>query len=45
MDYAPIAAALKEIGYNKYASAEAFPWPDSNTAAKTTNDAFSQHFA
>jgi sugar phosphate isomerase/epimerase len=45
MDYAPIAAALKEIGYDKYASAEAFPWPDSNTAAKTTIDAFSQHFA
>jgi sugar phosphate isomerase/epimerase len=43
MDYAPIAAALKEIGYDKYASAEAFPWPDSNKAAKTTMDAFTQH--
>ena len=45
MDYAPIAAALKEIGYNKYASAEAFPWPNSNSAAKATIDAFNQHLA
>ena len=40
-----IAAALKEIGYDKYASAEAFPWPDSDKAAKTTMDAFTQHLA
>jgi sugar phosphate isomerase/epimerase len=45
MDYAPIAAALKEIGYNRYASAEAFPWPDSDGAAKATIDAFNQHLA
>ena len=45
MDYAPIAAALKEIGYDKYASAEAFPWPDSNAAAQATVDAFKQHLA
>jgi sugar phosphate isomerase/epimerase len=45
MDYAPIAAALKEIGYDKYASAEAFPWPDSDAAAKTTIDAFNKHLA
>ena len=42
MDYAPIAAALKEVGYDKYASAEAFPWPDSDAAAKATIDAFNQ---
>jgi sugar phosphate isomerase/epimerase len=45
MDYAPIAAALKAIGYEKYASAEAFPWPDSDDAAKKTIDAFKQHLA
>ena len=45
MDYAPIAAALKEVGYDKYASAEAFPWPDSDAAAKATIDAFNQHLA
>ena len=45
MDYAPIAAALKETGYDKYASAEAFPWPDSDAAAKATIDAFNKHLA
>ena len=43
MDYVPIAAVLNEIGYDKYASAEAFPWPDSDTAAKATIDAFNQY--
>ena len=43
MDYAPIAVALKKIGYDKYASAEAFPWPDSDTAARVTLDAFKKH--
>ena len=45
MQYAPIAAALKDIEYNLYASAEAFPWPDANIAAKATIDAFNQHLA
>ena len=45
MDYAPIADALQEIGYDKYASAEAFPWPDSDDAAKATIDAFNQYLA
>ena len=45
MDYAPIADVLKEIGYDKYASAEAFPWPDSDAAAKATMDAFIKHLA
>ena len=45
MDYAPIAAALKETGYDKYASAEAFPWPDSDAAAKATIDASNNHLA
>lgn len=43
MDYAPIAAALKEIGYDKYASAEAFPWPNSEDAAKQTIEAFHKY--
>lgn len=44
MDYGPIAAALREIGYEGYASAEAFPWPDSATAARQTIDAFRRLF-
>jgi len=40
-----IASALKEISYDKYASAEAFPWPDSDSAARATIDAFNQHLA
>lgn len=45
MDYVPIAAALKEVGYGKYASAEAFPWPDSDAAAKATIEAYHRHLA
>jgi sugar phosphate isomerase/epimerase len=44
MDYALIAAALKEINYQGYASAEAFPLPDSVTAAAQTIKAFDQLF-
>lgn len=36
MDHAPIVAALKDIGYNGYLCAEAFPLPDADTCAKTT---------
>ena len=43
IDYAPIAAALKEVGYAKYASAEAFSWPDPDAAAKATINAFEQY--
>ncbi len=39
-DFLPIGAALKKIGYSGYASAEAFPVPDSKTAAKKTIEAF-----
>jgi sugar phosphate isomerase/epimerase len=42
MDYAPIAAALNEIGYDKYASAEAFPYPDPDAAAAQTIAAYNQ---
>lgn len=40
MDYAPIARALQEIGYEGYASAEAFPIPDSDEAARQTIETF-----
>lgn len=45
MDFVPIAAALRDIHYDGYASAEAFAYPDSNTAAKQTINAFRKHFA
>jgi sugar phosphate isomerase/epimerase len=44
LDYGPIARALKDIGYHGYASAEAFPLPDSKTAAAKTIAAFKKHF-
>jgi sugar phosphate isomerase/epimerase len=40
IDYGPIMAALRAIGYSGYLSAEAFPWPDSLAAAQRTMDAF-----
>jgi len=45
MDYAPIAAALKEIGFDGYASVEAFPIPDSQTTAERTIEAFKKYLA
>jgi sugar phosphate isomerase/epimerase len=44
LDFAPIAAALGEIGYAGYASAEALPYPDSEAAAKQTMLAFHRYF-
>jgi sugar phosphate isomerase/epimerase len=43
-DFAPIARALRDIGYTGYVSAEAFPYPDSRGAAKATIDTFNLHF-
>jgi sugar phosphate isomerase/epimerase len=40
LEYGPIAAALREIAYAGYASAEALPWPDSRAAAEQTMQAF-----
>lgn len=45
LDFAPIAAALREIGYQGYASAEALPYPDPEGAAKQTMVAFRRYFA
>jgi sugar phosphate isomerase/epimerase len=39
-----IAAALNQIGYTGYASAEAFPWPNPDEAAGQTIRAFNQFF-
>lgn len=44
MDFGPIASALREIGYSGYASAEAFPLPDSRTAAAQTIKTFKEVF-
>ena len=44
MDFAPIASALASIGYNGYASAEAFPIPDSLTSARQTIETFRRCF-
>ena len=44
LDFAPIAAALDEIGYDGYASAEALPYPDPDAAAEATIAAFRRYF-
>ena len=44
MQYEPIAAALGEIGYEGYISAEAFAYPDSQAAAQATIDAYRKFF-
>jgi sugar phosphate isomerase/epimerase len=36
----PIAEALRSIGYGGYLSAEVFPYPDSDAAARQTMDSF-----
>jgi sugar phosphate isomerase/epimerase len=43
MEYGPIAAALKEIGYDKFASAEAFPYPSPDAAAAQTIAAYNEY--
>lgn len=44
-DIAPIVAALREIGYAGYLSAEILPLPDSLAAARQTIDAFRKALA
>lgn len=43
--YEPIAAALRDIEYTGYASAEAFAYPDSDAAAAQTIKAYHQYFS
>ena len=44
LDYAPIAKALADIGYNGFASAEAFAYPDPDAAARQTIETFRRFF-
>jgi sugar phosphate isomerase/epimerase len=44
-DLAPIVAALAEIGYAGYLSAEVLPLPDSDTAARQTVSSFRRYVA
>lgn len=44
LDCAPIAAALKEMDYQGFVSAEVLPLPDSETAAKQTIASFKKWF-
>ena len=43
-DVAPVAAALREIGYEGYVSAEILPLPDVETAMTQTLASFRRHF-
>ncbi len=43
-NFGPIAHALAEIDYHGYASAEAFPYPDSDSAAEATIKTFHRYF-
>ena len=42
-DFAPIVAALRNVGYAGYLSAEVLPLPDAATAAKQTIESFRKH--
>jgi sugar phosphate isomerase/epimerase len=44
IDYLPIVQALQDIGYDRFASAEALPYPDSETAARQTITTFRKFF-
>jgi sugar phosphate isomerase/epimerase len=44
-DFAAIAEALRDIGYDGYISAEALPLPDPDTAARKTMETFRRYFA
>ncbi|HZZ70609.1 MAG TPA: sugar phosphate isomerase/epimerase family protein [Pirellulales bacterium] len=44
LDFGPIVAALGEIGYAGFVSAEALPYPDSEQASRQTMQAFLQVF-
>jgi len=44
LQFAPIAAALREIKYDRYLSAEALPYPDSVAAAKQTIATYQKYF-
>jgi sugar phosphate isomerase/epimerase len=43
-DMAPVVAALRDIGYDGYVSAECLPYPDSDAAARQTMESFRKFF-
>lgn len=43
-DFAPIAAALRDIGYAGYVSAECLPWPNPDDAAAKTIESYRRYF-
>ncbi len=45
LDFAEIGRTLREIGYHGYLSAEALPYPDSDTAARQTIETFRKYIA
>ena len=45
LDFFSIAEILNKIGYEGFLSAEALPWPDSETAAKQTIEIFRKYIA
>jgi sugar phosphate isomerase/epimerase len=44
IDFAPLAKALQETGYDGYLSAEALPLPDPDAAARQTIESFRKYF-
>jgi len=44
LEFEPIVSALQEVGYDRYASAEALPWPDPDSAARQTISTFQRLF-
>ena len=44
LDFPPIVAALREIEYDRFLSAEALPWPDGDAAAKQTIESYRKFF-
>lgn len=44
LDVAPIADALRQVGYNGFVSAEVLPFPDAETAARQTLASFRRFF-
>jgi sugar phosphate isomerase/epimerase len=44
MDFAPIVAALRELNYAGYVSAECFPYPDSDAAARQSIETYARLF-
>jgi sugar phosphate isomerase/epimerase len=45
IDFRPVVSALRAIGYDRYLSAEALPYPDPDEAARRTIEAFRTCFA